>query len=215
MRRSLPTFVIALAAGVAMTGAAALFDLTPPVPPAPAAAADDAADDTAPPAPLAPAPTKPPQPSALTRVPSPEPPRAALQPPPAALQPPPAAPQPPPVHDPAYEAVLAERFDADEPSSNTDFAIAIDQKIRAGLPPGSVGEPLHCGKDLCRMRSVHNSMDAYQEYLSATFFNEDPEARAWSGPTFLTQPNNPSGHDNGAGVVSVIYFARSGALPSP
>ena len=91
-----------------------------------------------------------------------------------------------------------------------DLAASLGAKVKDFLDDGSALIDVQCGRELCRVKTRHDDMDAYRAFQTNAFTLDE---RLWSGPitiALLEEPAVPGGP-----LVAGVYLGRGAALPSP
>jgi hypothetical protein len=82
-------------------------------------------------------------------------------------------------------------------------------KLTEAMPDTSSVRSIACRSSMCRIETIHEDVQHYQEFVQRAFLN--PETKVWNGGFFSTPLTAPG---NGKLVV-VSYLARDGAdLPA-
>lgn len=80
----------------------------------------------------------------------------------------------------------------------------IQQRIDTVLPENSFLLEVDCHSSMCRIETMHASLDDYQQFVRASFMS--PETKLWNGGFFASIKGEP---ENGE-VITVAYLARDG-----
>ena len=133
---------------------------------------------------------------------------------PSVPEPDPAVAQGAPPHpsSPEYAALLAARFDTDPPDVDGGLERDIARKVAARMPAGSRLDSIECRAMLCRLRSLHLNMQAYEAFIRDAFSAPEPEQRVWTGQTWIAAPSMTPNQGAAARIESVIYLQRD---PNP
>jgi hypothetical protein len=96
-------------------------------------------------------------------------------------------------------------------ASSHDLAQGLEDGVRAVLPAGSSVRSVECRSALCRIETVHPSVDEFRDFVARAFLA--PDAKVASGPVFAGLLTEPA---RGEAVVAVAYVGRDGSpLPMP
>jgi hypothetical protein len=122
--------------------------------------------------------------------------------------PPPAAPE---LEEAEAAAQLDNHFDAERPDPAWSVQAAKNARsaLTNTLPKGTTLKNVECRAKLCRIESVHESVDAYREFTNASLIGRGRQI--WNGAiSSLVRDQGPSG------VVAVSYLSKEGeAIPPP
>jgi hypothetical protein len=112
-------------------------------------------------------------------------------------------------------AMIRERLDdyfareRPDPVWAPDAQRTAEARIVGAIPKTSEVRSIECRASMCRIETVHQDLDHYQQYVHRAFM--DPETHLWNGGFFATLLGEPTE----GRVTTVAYLARDGeALPS-
>jgi hypothetical protein len=120
--------------------------------------------------------------------------------------------EPPHPSSPEYARLLAARFDADPPDVDAGLERDIARKVAARMPAGSRLDSIECRAMLCRLRSLHLNMQAYEAFIRDAFSTPEEDQRVWLGQTWIAAPSATQNTGAAARIESVIYLQRD---PNP
>jgi hypothetical protein len=84
-----------------------------------------------------------------------------------------------------------------------------ESRLRNAMPKGGSLQSVECRSSMCRIQSVHESVDEFQEFVQSAFMKIDTQV--WNGGSFSTPVEDGERHFP---VTIVTYIAREGrALP--
>lgn len=87
----------------------------------------------------------------------------------------------------------------------------IHQRIATTLPTRSAVESVECHASMCRIETVHATLEDYQQFVRDSFIMS--ETQMWNGGFFASIVGEPAA---GEELTTVAYLARDGeALPMP
>jgi hypothetical protein len=107
---------------------------------------------------------------------------------------------------------VAASFEADSPvASSQDRAPELARRIRAMIAPGSSVRSLECRSSLCRLETMHASLDDFRGFMQHAFHAPDAGTRVSNGPVLAALLAPPVA---GQPVIAVAYLGREGSVPS-
>lgn len=128
-----------------------------------------------------------------------------------------APPKPPPMEVGEVRDRLEGTFAKQRPDAQSDEARrTAETRLAAILPATSKLQSLECRTSMCRIETVHEDPESYQQFVKGAFL--DPETKLWNAGFFSTPLTNPVDGK----LVIVSYLARDGEelppiaeLPAP
>ncbi|WP_437554868.1 hypothetical protein WME97_22800 [Sorangium sp. So ce367] len=82
---------------------------------------------------------------------------------------------------------------------------AAREKLSAALPDTSSLRSIECRSSMCRVETVHQDFEQYEQFVRSTFMN--PQEALWRGGFFTLPVNDPREGE----LVTVAYVGREGA----
>jgi hypothetical protein len=79
-----------------------------------------------------------------------------------------------------------------------------EAKLTGAMPETSQVRSIACRSSMCRLETVHEDVEHYQQFVQSAFFN--PETKLWNGGFFSTPLSAPGDGK----LVIVSYLARDG-----
>lgn len=94
--------------------------------------------------------------------------------------------------------------------ANDGTADALNRRITKYVDGNTELLDLACGKELCRIKTRHKSLEAYKTFQDNAFKQSD---RLWSGPSTFVVLQEPN--QTGGPLIAAVYLGRGDAMPSP
>jgi hypothetical protein len=120
-----------------------------------------------------------------------------------------AAPGPPATAD-ELRAQLEASFVGDPPvAPSQDRASGLEKRVRAVIPAGSSVRSLECRRSLCRIETMHPSLEEFRDFVQRGYLALDFATRVSNGPVFVGLLASPV---EGQPVFGVAFLGRDGAV---
>jgi hypothetical protein len=118
-----------------------------------------------------------------------------------------------PLTDEEMRDQMEAAFAGDAPvAPDQDRAPELAQRVRAVLPSGSSVRSLECRSSLCRIETVHPTVEDYRDFVQRGYVTLDFATRITRGPALVALLAEPV---EGQPVVAAAILGREGAdLPS-
>jgi hypothetical protein len=85
----------------------------------------------------------------------------------------------------------------------------LEKRVRAVIPAGSSVRSLECRSSLCRIETMHPSVEEFRDFVQRGYLTLDFATRVSNGPVFATLLAPPAA---GQPVVGVAFLGRDGAV---
>jgi hypothetical protein len=122
--------------------------------------------------------------------------------------------EPPPASAPPTEEEMRDyvqaAFAAGASVAPNQLVPDLDKRLRAALPAGSTIRSVECRGSLCRVETMHQSLDGFRDFLRRAFLAPDI-SRVSNGPVMTSVLTEPTA---GQPVVAVAFLAKR-AQPCP
>jgi hypothetical protein len=90
-----------------------------------------------------------------------------------------------------------------------DRSPGLERRVRAVMPAGSSVRSLECRSSLCRIETVHPSVEEFRDFVQGGYLTLDLATRVSTGPVFVGLLAPPV---EGQPVVGVAFLGRDGAV---
>jgi hypothetical protein len=115
---------------------------------------------------------------------------------------------------PAADAEMRDQLEASFASDasvapSQDRTPGLETRVRAVIPAGSSVRRLECRSSLCRIETMHPSLEEFRDFVQRGYLTLDLATRVSTGPVFVGLLAPPV---EGQPVVGVAFLGRDGAV---